>query len=172
TIAWPAKLGKTDRTAYRLYGSQDASLAVAEGAVTGADPIALTVIDGGLTDAQKQRFPALAGYLALRVPSDADVPALLRTQLAVAQTDTADELTAFTGVQIPGVLDDLYASKTADADLGVTFQGNKPTFRLWAPTVQSATLLTWSPGSGDGDPARHPADYDTAAGTWTVKGAN
>ena len=55
----------------------------------------------------------------------------------VAQRDAGGVLTGFTGVQIPGVLDDLYADGVADDDLGVTFQGSKPTFRLWAPTAQS-----------------------------------
>ena len=104
TIAWPATLGSVERAAFQLYSSADASLAVVDGEVAGAEPIALDVIDGGLTDEQLTRFPALDGYLALRV-TDADAAALLRTQLAVAQRDEAGALTAFTGVQIAGVLD-------------------------------------------------------------------
>jgi len=170
TIAWPADLGSTDRAAYELYASADASVKVSDAEVTGAEPIALEKIDGGLTDAQKKRFPALAGYLALRVP-DADAEALLKGQLAVAQRDTAGALTAFTGVQIAGVLDDLYADGVQKQTLGVTFAGVNPTFRLWAPTAQSATLLTWDAGAGaDAEPTRHKAAYDRASGVWTVKG--
>ena len=99
TIAWPATLGSVERAAFQLYSSADASLAVVDGEVAGAEPIALDVIDGGLTDEQLTRFPALDGYLALRV-TDADAAALLRTQLAVAQRDEAGALTAFTGVQL------------------------------------------------------------------------
>ncbi|MGN7979280.1 pullulanase-type alpha-1,6-glucosidase [Microbacterium sp. 22195] len=171
TIAWPARLGQTDRAAYRLHSASDASLTVTDGQVAGGDAVDLTVVDGGLTDAQKKRFPALAGYLALKVPADADAPALLRTQLAVAQSDTAGALTAFTGVQVPGVLDDLYAANAADAELGVVFSGVNPTFRLWAPTAQSATLLTWADGAAsDAEPTRHKATYDAASGVWTVRG--
>ncbi|WP_307861045.1 pullulanase-type alpha-1,6-glucosidase [Microbacterium sp. SD291] len=174
TIAWPANLGDTDRAAYQLYASSDATLAVAEGVVTGADPLALEAVDGGLTDEQLARFPALGSYLALRV-TDADAAALVRTQLAVAQRDEAGELTAFTGVQIPGVLDDLYAAALDDVELGVTFTGKAPSFRLWAPTAQTATLLTWDPstsaGTGvEGDPVRHEATWDAASGVWSVKG--
>ncbi|GAT74121.1 alpha-1,6-glucosidase [Microbacterium sp. HM58-2] len=168
TIAWPANLGDTDRAAYQLYSASDAGLAVADGEVTGGDPIALEVIDGGLTEEQLARFPALEGYLALSA-ADADAAALVRTQLAVAQRDEAGELTAFTGMQIPGVLDDLYAASLEDVELGVTFTGKAPTFRLWAPTAQSATLLTWDP-SADGDPVRHEATWDAASGVWSVKG--
>lgn len=174
TIAWPADLGApADSASWQLYSSTDAALAVsAEREVTGGtDPITLTRIDGGLTDAQQERFPALAEYIALHV-EDVDreaVAELLQGQVMVAQRGAADALTAFTGVQIPGVLDDLYADAVEDAELGVTFEGKRPTFRLWAPTAQQATLLTWE-AEADGDPVRHEATRDAASGIWTVKG--
>ncbi|SIT86829.1 pullulanase-type alpha-1,6-glucosidase [Microbacterium sp. RU33B] len=172
TIAWPADLGSSAATEWQLYSSAEASLAVADGAVTGGDdPVTLTEIDGGLTDDQKARFPALAAYTALRVDGQdrAAVAELLRGQLKVAQRSASGALTAFTGVQIPGVLDDLYADGVSDVDLGVSFDGKKPTFRLWAPTAQSASLLTWDAGS-EGEPTRHAATQDAASGAWTVKG--
>ncbi len=49
----------------------------------------------------------------------------MKGQLAVAQRN-GDTLTGFTGVQIPGVLDDLYADALEGTDLGVAFRGNKP----------------------------------------------
>ena len=48
---------------------------------------------------------------------------LLTEQLAVAQR-AGDSLTAFTGVQVPGVLDDLYAEAVASVPLGVTWDGD------------------------------------------------
>lgn len=167
TIAWPANFGAADKAAYVLHSASDASLALTDGQVTGGDAIALTV-DGTLTEEQAARFPALAGSLALKVP-DADAAALVRTQLAVSQSGVDGTVTAYTGVQLPGVLDDLYASALEDVDLGVTFQGKKPTFRLWAPTAQQVTLLTWNEGAG-GDPVRHEATWDEASGVWQVKG--
>lgn len=171
TLAWPADLGADPAEAtWQLHASAAASLALEEGEVVGGDAIALTRVDGDLTDAQQQRFPALADYVALRVEEGTDAAALVRGQLMVSQRDADGTIRAFTGVQIPGVLDDLYADAVADADLGVTFQGRKPTFRLWAPTAQSATLLTWDAGT-DGDPVRHEATWDAASGIWTVAGA-
>ncbi|WP_203581622.1 pullulanase-type alpha-1,6-glucosidase [Microbacterium hibisci] len=170
TIAWPADLGAVPADAsWQLHASAEASLALVDGEVTGGDAIDLTVVDGGITAEQKAEFPALAGFVALRVPAGTDAAALVRRQLMVSQRDADGELSAFTGVQIPGVLDDLYAGAVADAELGVTFQGKKPTFRLWAPTAQSATLLTWEAGA-DGDPVRHEATWDAASGIWTVEG--
>lgn len=174
TIAWPADLGpQPTGTTWQLYSSQDASLAVADGDVTGGTAVALTPVTGGLTDAQKARFPALASYRALHVDGldRAGVSDALRGQLMVAQRGAGGALTAFTGVQIPGVLDDLYASAVAGTTLGVGFAGSKPTFRLWAPTAQTVTLLTWPAGSA-GDPVRRVASRDDASGAWTVKGAS
>ncbi|MFE7845808.1 pullulanase-type alpha-1,6-glucosidase [Microbacterium sp. NPDC057407] len=173
TIAWPADLGSTAADAtWQLHASDEASVALEDGAITGGEAIDLARIDGGLTADQKERFPALAGFTALRVEGvDRDAAAdLLKGQLMVSQRDAAGTLRAYTGVQIPGVLDALYADAVADADLGVAFTNGKPTFRLWAPTAQTATLLTWDAGT-DGDPTRHEAAWDEASGVWTVKGA-
>ncbi|RZI93529.1 MAG: pullulanase-type alpha-1,6-glucosidase, partial [Microbacterium sp.] len=177
TIAWPARLGDVvDATTWELYGSADAELEVADGDVSGGDPIALARVAGGLTAEQRERFPALADFVALRVGGlDRDAVAeLLRGQLRVAQRDGDGVLTAFTGVQIPGVLDDLYAGDVADDALGVTFSGSGKkaavAFRVWAPTAQSATLLTWNAGA-TGDPVRHEAAFDAESGTWRVTGA-
>ena len=174
TIAWPGELGAPAVGAtWQLYGSATAALAVSDGDVTGmdGDPVTLTRVGDGLTDAQRARFPALSGFVALHVEGqDRDaVATLLRGQLAVAQRGADGKLTAYTGVQIPGVLDDLYADAVADDDLGVSFRGSKPTFRVWAPTAQTATLLTWDAGA-TGDPARREASFDSASGTWSVTG--
>lgn len=173
TIAWPTTLGGAFAGGqWQLYSSADAALDVADGEVVGGtDPVSLSPVVGGLTQAQAERFPALADYTALRVEGvdRAAVAELLRGQLRVARRDGTGALTAFTGVQIPGVLDDLYAGAAADDALGVTFRGAKPTFRLWAPTAQSATLLTWDAGA-TGTPARHEATFDADAGTWSVAG--
>ncbi|MCH6231589.1 pullulanase-type alpha-1,6-glucosidase [Microbacterium sp. CFH 31415] len=169
TIAWPADLGSTAADAtWQLHASDEASLVLTDGEISGGDAIDLTRIDGGLTAEQKKKFPALAGFVALRVEGDA--AALLKGQLMVSQRDAAGALKAYTGMQIPGVLDDLYADAVADAALGVSFKAGKPTFRLWAPTAQQATLLTWDAGT-DGDPTRHEATWDAASGVWTVSGA-
>ncbi|MBF0815255.1 pullulanase-type alpha-1,6-glucosidase [Microbacterium paludicola] len=168
TIAWPADLGQPEGAQYALHASEDAGLALEDGAVTGGDEIALTPIEGGLTEKQRERFPALAQHLALRVEGQ-DAAALLRGQLAVSQRASDGTVTAYTGVQIPGVLDDLYAEALEDIELGVTFEKKAPTFRVWAPTAQTATLLTWDAGA-EGDPVRHEARLDEQSGVWEVRG--
>ncbi|WP_449374780.1 hypothetical protein [Arthrobacter psychrolactophilus] len=61
----------------------------------------------------------------------------------------------------------MYADALAERTLGIKWNAGSPTFTLWAPTAQTATLLTW-PVDGSGDPARTAATWDAAAGTWTV----
>ena len=128
TLAWPAELlggASADDATWTLEHSADAGLAVAEGAVTGGDePVALELDAAGLSDAQLAKFPALEGYLALHpVGLDrGEAQQLLTEQLAVAQT-TDGALSAFTGVQLPGVLDDLYADALASTPLGATVSG-------------------------------------------------
>lgn len=184
TLAWPADLlGGADPgdPVWRLHHAPDASLEVADGAVEGGTATDLTPVPGGLTDAQLERFPQLAGYVALRLDAGrADVEEWLRGELMVAQYDGAGadaELTAVTGVQIPGVLDDLFAD-AADRALGVTWQGNRPTLALWAPTAQEVTLLRWPDAPGrstavdlTAEPVRHEMTRQ-ADGTWTVRGSS
>lgn len=159
----PATLG------WRLYGSPTKQPVVADGAVTGDDgsPVALTFVPGGLSSAQLGRFPALAtGYLALHVEASSQrVQDLLRGALLVTQSD-GEMVQAATGVQIPGVLDDLYAAKAAKRALGTTWSRGVPSLALWAPTAQDVDLLVWT---GAGDPTRVAAQRQKD-GSWTVAG--
>ncbi|MBT2516684.1 pullulanase-type alpha-1,6-glucosidase [Streptomyces sp. ISL-90] len=174
TLAWPAELlggASADSATWTLEHSADATLAAAEGAVTGGgEPIELTLDPAGLSDAQLAKFPALEGFLALR-PIGLDraaVQQLLTEQLAVSQT-TEDALSAFTGVQVPGVLDDLYADAVASVPLGVSWQGDAASATLWAPTAQAVSLERWDAGAS-GDPQVIEATFDEADGTWNVDG--
>lgn len=174
TLAWPAELlggaAAADAT-WTLEHSPDAALAVADGVVTGGgDAVELALDPAGLSDAQLAKFPALEGFLALR-PVGVDraaVQQLLTEQLAVAQS-TDGTLSAFTGVQVPGVLDDLYADAVASTPLGASVTGLDSTVTLWAPTAQSVSLEVWASG-GTGDPTVIPAEFDPADGTWSVSG--
>lgn len=179
TIAWPADLvaSGTDPAALRftLHGSTDASLEVEDGRVTGGDEVGLTVVPGGLTDAQRARFPALDGYLALRVDADrAAVERLLTGELLVRQADAGDVAQAVTAVQVPGVLDDLYGDAASRRTLGTTWAKGSPRLALWAPTAQDVDLLVWPAdrrGAVDtgAEPTRVAAERQRD-GAWTASG--
>ncbi|MGW2091553.1 pullulanase-type alpha-1,6-glucosidase [Promicromonospora sukumoe] len=114
-------------------------------------------------------FPHLAGYLALEAEglSRAAASSALQGALRLTRHD-GETLTAATGVQIPGVLDDLFATQRA---LGVTWQGSrKASFALWAPTARAVTLQVWPAGRAlDAEP-RTFATTRQKDGAWTLDG--
>jgi len=169
TIVVPRDLGSGE--SFALYSSADASLKLDGEEISGAEPIELTPVVGGLTEAQLKSFPHLADYRALRVDLNREnVASALRSQLALARYEVdggAKKLTAFTAVQTPGVIDDLYAQALEDVELGVSFTGKRPTFRLWAPTAQQATLLITD---NNEKTTRYKATYKKESGAWEVKG--
>ena len=95
------------------------------------------------------------------------MPDALRGQLAVSAEDGDGNLLVATGVQIPGVLDDLYAN---DARLGTTFSTGAPTLRLWAPTAHSVKLRLYETPTGSAYETVPMSRNDTN-GVWSVVGA-
>ncbi|MCA5892548.1 pullulanase-type alpha-1,6-glucosidase [Isoptericola sp. NEAU-Y5] len=181
----PGGLGAGDD--WRLWTAPGGGLAVADGQVRGPDggdlpdgAAAWTLEAGGdVPDDVAQDFPALAGHTALALVGEdgepvgrADAEALLTGQLLLTRA-SGDGLTAATGVQVPGVLDDLYAQAAHDRELGVQVHrnGRWASFALWAPTAQDVDLLVWPAGRDlDDDPVR----FDTARqddGSWTLDGS-
>ncbi|MGN8246530.1 pullulanase-type alpha-1,6-glucosidase [Cellulomonas soli] len=180
TIAWPTTLVPTgaDPAAltWQLWSSTTGALAVTDGVVTGADgdPVTLTLDPAGLSDAQLARFPALTGAVALTTGLDeATARELLTGELLVTQAAADGTLSAATGVQIPGVLDDLYAQAAADRTLGASWRRGAPSLALWAPTAQQVDLLVWPTTRGtidtSGEPQRVAATRQDD-GSWTVAG--
>ena len=123
----------------------------------------LTTRPGGLFQAQSRRFPHLRAYRAFSVRElgDAALGHLLRGQLMVVGRDAEGRVAAITGVQLPGLLDDLYA-EAADAPLGVLVDQERPTLAVWAPTARSVSLeLSRAPGD---EPKLLPMDRDSVTG--------
>ncbi len=100
------------------------------------------------------RYPQLAGYTVLQVPSSvplATLETLLKGQLAFSAVNSSGSLQYATGLQIGGVLDDLYYYP---GKLGVVFHHTNDSewsdfardencdvkLKLWAPTSQGVTL--------------------------------
>ncbi|TFD71835.1 pullulanase-type alpha-1,6-glucosidase [Cryobacterium sp. Hb1] len=175
TLAWPRDLlpviADPADLVYALHSSSDATLTLADGVVTGGDIVDLAYDTAGLTDAQKTSFPALAHSVVLR-PVDtnrAAVERLLTTQLQVSQAGSDGVLTALTGVQLPGVLDDLYADAAASTTLGVSWSKKRPTVAVWAPTAQKVDLLVWT--AGDAAEPERVSLKRQKDGTWSASGA-
>ncbi len=171
TIAWPRTLlsgGDPAALKWTLYAAETPGLPLDDDDIT---EIPLTYRSSGLSADELARFPHLAGSIALTVDDGQNRAALrsLVTQQLQIQQVNGGEPTALTGVQLPGILDDLYADALASETLGVTWKNNgDERFALWAPTARNVTLLLWPPG-GSGQPTRVNATFDDTSGVWSAQ---
>ena len=175
TIAWQA--ANTGVNTYTLHYDPNAGLELKSTGVVGGQSITLTYDPAGLSDAIKAKFPQLLGYGALKIAAAdlAKVPDILKGQLAASALGADGKLLDATGLQIPGVLDDLYAY---NGSLGVVWKdmgaiatvGAVPMLKLWAPTAQSVRLHLFA----DSNPATTstvvPMTLDPATGVSSVTG--
>ena len=167
TIAWAAANNSTN--VYKLCYAPNGGLEATLDGITGGECIPLTLDPAGLPASVKEKFPHLADLPALKIAA-ADLPKapeILRGQIAVSALNADGVSQDATGVQIPGVLDDLY---TYGGELGVAWEGNVPVLRLWAPTAKSVNLHLFA----DSNPATTstvlPLYFTPDSGVWTIKG--
>ena len=148
------------------------------------EELALTLAEGTLPDALVRRWPHLAPCRALR--GDGEVArraaTLLTGQVALLGRDGTGATALATSVQVPGVLDDLYAGAAARRALGVSWTGEPgrrvPSVAVWAPTARAVDLLLWDgvpehdrerAWAPAGEPMRVPMQRQED-GAWTVTG--
>jgi pullulanase len=166
-IAWPVE-PDGDRI-YQLHYAATGGMRVRTEGLQGGQTIPLEYAGAQLSTELAEEFPHLRHSVMLRIPKEylAQAAEMLKGQLAVSITDQDEALLDATGVQIPGVLDDLY---TNDEPLGVIWRDGVPTLRVWAPTAKSVTLHLFpdsKPGSGS---RTVPMDWDGETGAWSVSG--
>ena len=147
--------------------------------------------DSGLPASVLAGVPHLAGALALRLPGEAAALAgdLLTGQVALTVRHRG-RLVLATSVQVPHVLDDLYAAAARRRRYGVTWAdgqrdgaagataGRVPTVTVWAPTARQVSLLLWEGVQPDGAtaawaPPGQPRRVPMARsddGAWSVTG--
>ncbi|MFF4354527.1 pullulanase-type alpha-1,6-glucosidase [Streptomyces sp. NPDC001530] len=159
TVAWN---GSDAAVSTQLLYSRNGSIAVKDGTLTSDDERWLRLSKTTLTDAQKAKFPHLKGYTAWSVdPRDRDrVRQALSGQIVASQRAANGAVLAATGVQIAGVLDDVYDA--TKAELGPTFRNGRPTLAVWAPTAQSVSLEL------DGSAVK--MKRNDSSGVWSVTG--
>ena len=167
TLVWAA--ATESGATYRLHWSPDGSLALSDDGVTGGDSIGLTVSGTYTEPAGVEGFSNLEGLPTLQIDA-ADlgtIPGILQGQSAVASTSSGDVRLDATGLQIPGVLDDLYGF---DGDLGVVWDATTPTVRVWAPTATDVSLMLFDDADAGTTGTSHAMVRDDATGTWSVTG--
>lgn len=167
TIAW--QIARIPGAEYRLYYSPTAELKLTDAGIEGGEFVNLTLDRGGLSDDILAKFPQLEDYTTFRIDAAAFdlIPTILGSQTAVAAFYNGDVFQDATGLQIPGVLDDLYRY---DGDLGVTFSDGVPTIRVWAPTAQRVRLHLFDDSSPATEPTVQEMTRDAETGVWSITG--
>uniref|UniRef100_A0A0E0ICV7 Glycosyl hydrolase family 13 catalytic domain-containing protein n=1 Tax=Oryza nivara TaxID=4536 RepID=A0A0E0ICV7_ORYNI len=159
-IAWNVN---DQDTSLFLYASRDATMHVSDGAIHGYDSkIELEPEHASLPDNVAEKFPFIRSYRTFRVPSSVDVASLVKCQLAVASYDAHGRHQDVTGLQLPGVLDDMFAYT---GPLGAVFSDKDVDLYLWAPTAQDVRVCFYD---GPAGPLLQTVQLKELNGVWSV----
>jgi len=153
----------------QLHFDAQADMTSSPEGVSGGESITLNHDANGMSDALAEQFPHLANYPVFTI-AEADLEQIgdiLKGQIAVSASNEDGSLVDATGVQIPGVLDDLY---TYDGDLGPVYEDDVPSVHLWAPTAQNVTFLLYSDSHTDSAPTEFPMTFNAETGVWSING--
>ncbi|KAL0456103.1 UNVERIFIED_CONTAM: Pullulanase 1, chloroplastic [Sesamum latifolium] len=162
-IAWDVDAG--DGSCY-LFSSKNATLSVANGEIHGYDiQIKLEECNEKLPEHVTEKFPHIRDFKHFQVPPALDVKTILKHQLAFAVLRSGGECTCITGLQLAGVLDELF---TYNGPLGTMFSSEAVSLYLWAPTAQDVNVLIYSEPEG-GDPLEF-IELEESHGVWSTKG--
>ncbi|XP_044462126.1 pullulanase 1, chloroplastic isoform X2 [Mangifera indica] len=163
TIAW--NVDAPDGFCY-LYASKAAALSIDYQGIKGEDVrIKLQEDSGGLPANVVEKFPHIRDYRTFKVPPTTDAKSLVKCQLAVATFSSDGKCSDATGLQLPGILDDLFSY---DGPLGAVFSEETVSLYLWAPTAQVVCACIY----------RDPLDENPLEivplkeinGIWSIKG--
>ncbi|XP_007010038.2 PREDICTED: pullulanase 1, chloroplastic isoform X1 [Theobroma cacao] len=162
-IAWNVDVG--DGSCY-LYASKVAALSVTDDGIQGQDAeIKLEEDRNGLPPNVIEKFPHIQNYRAFKVPPALDAKNLLKCQLAVAAFNSHGNCSNATGLQLPGILDELFSY---DGPLGAHYLGEVVSLYLWAPTAQAVHAHIYKDPMG-GSPLEIIQLVETN-GVWSTKG--
>ncbi|XP_010918919.1 pullulanase 1, chloroplastic isoform X1 [Elaeis guineensis] len=162
-IAW--NINYDDDAYVYLYASRKASISLTEEGIEGYDvKILLEPEYYGLPANVTEKFPHIVNYSAFKISESVDFENLLKCQLAIAFYVDGKCKNA-TGLQLPGVLDDLFAY---NGPLGAVFSKEAVTLHLWAPTAQEVSVCIYKEPSG-GEPLES-VQLEEFGGVWSAVG--
>ncbi|GAA0456238.1 hypothetical protein GCM10010361_20340 [Streptomyces olivaceiscleroticus] len=124
----------------------------------------LRLTPGALTPAERAKYPHLKDFPAFTVDAGdrGEAATALRDRLVATRRAADGSLRETTGVQIPGVLDDLYGAAASKERLGPVFDHGRPTLAVWAPTARTVALELAG--------RTVPMTRDDRTGVWSVRG--
>ncbi len=198
TIAFPGG-GNSNTSSYALHYAANGGITSEQSGISGGTSIPLTVDPAGLSATTKTKFPHLANALALKisVADQAKVATILKGQIVLSRNE-GGVLKDATGLQVPGVLDDLFNYKGQLGAVTNTFMpypfgdglgddiaqftkelltsagngsgnGNAVRFRLWAPTAQAVSVRVFDDATST--LARTiPMQFNSSNGVWYAPG--
>jgi len=165
---------------YSITYSLTGGLSVTPTGITGGTSIPLTV-GGSLTADELAKFPQLSGYTVLQLPENTQLSTIqtaLKGQLAFSAAGAGGAVAYATGLQIAGVLDDLYYYP---GKLGVVFHHREDEWcdwdddndgfvklKVWAPTAQNVSLQIFN-HENDATPVE-TVEMHEHNGVWLAKG--
>ncbi|RZC77055.1 hypothetical protein C5167_001187 [Papaver somniferum] len=162
-IAWDVDIG--DGSCY-LYASETANLVATGNGIEGDDIKVKLEPDSGCLPADViEKFPHIQHYKPFKVPPGVDTKNLLKCQLAVVSIQADGQCINATGLQLPGVLDDLFSY---GGPLGAVFSEEAVSLYLWAPTAQAIRVHIYRDPCG-GSPIEI-VGLDEVNGVWSVHG--
>jgi len=173
TIAW--HIGFSPHNFHRLYYTPTGGMEATPKGIENAQYIPLLFTDKTLKPPLSEKYPYLIHASVLKIPSEhlVKVQEILKGQLAVVMGAADDKIFAVAGLQIAGVLDDLFAYR---GDLGVHIMDGRPLMRLWAPTAKTVRLHLYRRDrknlsiKNEIDSANFSMKYDNHSGVWEIHG--
>jgi pullulanase-type alpha-1,6-glucosidase len=166
TLVWNS-VG-SPRYTYFLHYDPAGQLKSTPQGIEGGQTIALTFTSAGPGGDVFKRNPYLAGFSAFKLglADLAKIPEIVKSQIAVSAFDQNGKLVDASGVQTWGVLDDTFFY---GGPLGVTWQNDQLTLRVWAPAARSVQLHLYDDSTTTQDTVL-PMTLDPQAGVWSVTG--
>lgn len=95
---------------------------------------------------------------------------LVKEELVAVAVSSSDTVLATTQVQTAQLLDALFAEKAKALEYGAIVSDSGVTFRLWAPTAKSVSLVTYN--ADKSIIATTPMTLDSESGSWSYTGSS
>ncbi|WP_256028895.1 pullulanase-type alpha-1,6-glucosidase [Aeromonas sp. EERV15] len=165
TLIWQ---GGKEKPHVRLYYTDSGTIKANADGVFDFPYITLTATS--LNAEQQAKYPHLKDAAAFALPAGKDLKPLLKGELVAIGTDADGILQGATLVQSAGALDALYAPEATKLGYGAVVEGNRVTFRLWAPTAKSVKLALYN--SNHQKSGEVAMTFDSASGSWSYEGGS
>lgn len=121
---------------------------------------------GTLSVEASRKYPQLANKTAYSIDPKINMRPIVKAELVAIAVDDKGDVLAATKVQSAGSLDNLFADKAKDIELGAITDGINTSFRLWAPSAQNVVAVLFNQDKKE--LGRLQMAYQAESGVWSV----